>query len=149
MPIARDLLQRFRPLGAPGAAAPAGVPADRIAERGRELRPVFDALADTQAEAGRIREAAAAQARIRRHGADMEATALLEAAGREAARARAEAAAAVVARGEEESRALLAAAEADAAGIAERAATRYDDLVQRVVALVRGPAEARMPHPAP
>ena len=45
MPSARDMLQRFRPIGTPGAAAPAGVPADRAAELGRELQPVFDELA--------------------------------------------------------------------------------------------------------
>ena len=42
---ARDLLHRFRPVGAPGAA-PAGVPADRVAEVSRELQPVFDELVD-------------------------------------------------------------------------------------------------------
>ena len=149
MPTARDLLQRFRPLGAPGAAAPAGVPADRVVERSRELQPVFDALAGTQEEAARIREGAAAQARDRRHRADARVTALLDAAGQEAGAARAEAAAAVVARGEEESRALLAAADADAAAIARGASERYEELVGRVVAVVRGRGEARVPHPAP
>jgi len=149
MPTARDLLQRFRPLGAPGAAAPAGVPADRIAERDHELQPLFDALAGTQEEAGRIRATAAVQARERHHRAEQEATAVLEAAGRDAAAARAQASAAVVARGEEESRAVLAAADASAAAIARRATARYDDLVGQVVSRVRDPLQARMPHSAP
>ena len=44
MPRARDLLARFRPVGAPGTAAPAGVPVDRVAERRRELLPVASGL---------------------------------------------------------------------------------------------------------
>jgi hypothetical protein len=58
VPRARDLLARFRPVGAPGAAAPAGVPADRGSERDRELQAVFDELADTEEQAAAIRAAA-------------------------------------------------------------------------------------------
>ena len=55
---ARDFLARFRPVGTPGAAASAGVPADRVGEAGAELEPLFAMLADTEAEADRIRASA-------------------------------------------------------------------------------------------
>lgn len=44
MPRARDLLDRFRPVGTPGAGSPAGVPADRRADALHELAPVFARL---------------------------------------------------------------------------------------------------------
>ena len=34
MPRVRDVLHRFSPAGAPGAASTAGVPVDRVADRG-------------------------------------------------------------------------------------------------------------------
>jgi hypothetical protein len=55
MPRVRDLLYRFRPEGAPGAAAAAGVPADRAAELTAELEPLIAA-----AEAHTASERAAA-----------------------------------------------------------------------------------------
>lgn len=50
MPPVRDLLLRFRPSGAPGAAGPAGVPVDVSAQWSAELAPVFAALAATEDE---------------------------------------------------------------------------------------------------
>jgi len=149
MATARDLLQRFRPLGAPGAAAPPGVPADRRAERDRELQPLFDALADVQEEAGRIRAAATAQALVQREQAEQQAASLLRSARRDAATARAEAAAAAAARVEEESRRVLAEAEADAAAVARRAEERYAGLVDTVVRGIRAAADQRTPRPEP
>jgi len=69
MPRIRDVLDRFRPSGAPGAASGAAVPADRAAEQAIELAPVFAALADTQAEVARIRAAGAAGSARRREAA--------------------------------------------------------------------------------
>ncbi len=66
MPSTRDLLQRFRPAGAPGAATATGVPADRSDERASELAGVFALLESTVAEAERIRDDATAQAQQRR-----------------------------------------------------------------------------------
>jgi cell division septum initiation protein DivIVA len=54
LPRARDFLDRFRPVGAPGAASRAGVPADRAAELADELEPVLALLAGTDAECRRI-----------------------------------------------------------------------------------------------
>jgi hypothetical protein len=148
MPTARDLLQRFRPVGTPGAAAPAGVPADRVAELGRELQPVFDALADVEEEAGRIRAAAAIEARARLAAAEQQAAVLVDVARRDAEAARAEIAAERVRREEAEAAAALAAAEQDAAAVTERAAARYAGLTARVVRAVWESAGVRVPSPA-
>jgi len=64
VPAVRDLLDRFRPAGAPGAATAAGVPADRRATAAAELEPVFAALAAVITEGAALRaDAAAAGAR--------------------------------------------------------------------------------------
>jgi hypothetical protein len=84
MPSTRDLLQRFRPAGAPGAATATGVPADRIEERDVELAPVFDLLADTVAESTKIRREAAVEAEWRRQRAREAAVARVAAARLEA-----------------------------------------------------------------
>jgi hypothetical protein len=149
MPTARDLLQRFRPVGAPGAAAPAGVPADRVAELGRELQPVFDALADAQEEAARIREAGAAQARALHDRAVEQAAALLQAARQDAVATRAETTGALVARGAAEARSVLAAADAEVAAVGRRVPARYGRLVEQVVRAIRDSAGDRTPSPAP
>ena len=54
MPRVRDVLYRFRPAGAPGAASSAGVPVDRSADLAAELEPVFALLADTEQEVCRL-----------------------------------------------------------------------------------------------
>ncbi|HEY3259730.1 MAG TPA: hypothetical protein VGJ95_05585 [Pseudonocardiaceae bacterium] len=69
MPRARDFLERLRPVGAPGAAGPAGVPADRSAEIAAELEPVFAALADVEVELRRERDTGEAEAARRRRRA--------------------------------------------------------------------------------
>jgi hypothetical protein len=137
MPRARELLARFRPAGTPGAAAPAGVPADRIAELARELQPVFDELAGTEREAHDIRAAAAAEAQRRRDRAAEQARSIVAEARRDAEARRAEAAARVLHEIEQETTATLDAATREAAGIAGRAAGRYPGFVARVVAEVR------------
>lgn len=54
MPELRDFLDRFRPAGAPGAAARASVPADRDRELADELTPVLALLDGTHDECARI-----------------------------------------------------------------------------------------------
>ena len=54
MPPLRDFLTRFRPAGSPGAAARAGVPADRSGELESEVAPVLALLDDNQAERERL-----------------------------------------------------------------------------------------------
>lgn len=58
MPRVRDVLHRFRPSGAPGAATTAGVPVDRATELATELEPVLALLADTDRECADVVEAA-------------------------------------------------------------------------------------------
>ncbi|MGZ4571866.1 MAG: hypothetical protein ACXVXU_13425 [Blastococcus sp.] len=148
MPSARDLLQRFRPVGAPGAAAPAGVPADHAAELGRELRPVFDELAGAVGEVGRIRAAAADEARARRERGAAEARRIVEGARRQAERERADTATRLLRHAEAESATALAAARQEAAGISRRAQERSADYVARILDEVGRP-EAPEPVPAP
>jgi flagellar biosynthesis/type III secretory pathway protein FliH len=133
VPRARDLLARFRPVGAPGAAAPAGVPADRGAERERELQPVFAELAATEEEAARIRAAATTDAAARTSAATEQAQAIVESARRDAEAHRAEAAAAVLRQVEQSTSATRAAARHEAEEIAARARERLPDLVARLV----------------
>lgn len=47
MPQLSDFLTRFRPVGAPGSAGTAAVPADKAAALAAELDPVLDLLAKT------------------------------------------------------------------------------------------------------
>lgn len=58
MPTGSAFLDRLRPVGTPGAAARRGVPADRLAEFGAELEPLFELLAETEVAAGKIRRVA-------------------------------------------------------------------------------------------
>ena len=57
-----DILRRFRPAVAPGPAAPAGVPADRVMEAEAELAVVFAALGPAVTEASTLVEQARADA---------------------------------------------------------------------------------------
>ena len=71
MPRVRDVLHRFRPSGAPGAATAAGVPADRAAELAAELEPVLALLAETDRECADLLEGARLEeAEIRARHAD-------------------------------------------------------------------------------
>ncbi|MGE5131960.1 MAG: hypothetical protein ACM32E_03510 [Gemmatimonadota bacterium] len=137
MPEGRDFLDRFRPAGAPGSAARAGVPADRARELADELDPVLALLDDTHAECERIVA-----------DAGREAERIMAAARSEAARTAADADTRARATRDEASRRLLAqagdrvaaattAAGHDADRARERAAQRLPALVAKAVALVR------------
>lgn len=148
MPSARDLLQRFRPAGAPGPATATGVPADRVEERASELDPLFRLLEDAVAEAARIRSEADAEAERRREQAREQAVARVAAArlGADSIRA----AALAAAQQEAEAAATLAAehARAVAEDIGARARQTLDADVLDVVARVRralGPLPNRSP----
>lgn len=142
MPSARELLQRFRPVGTPGAAAPAGVPADRAAESARELQPVFDELGPTVEEAGRIRADAAEQARARQDRAAEEARRIVDAARLQAEADRADTTARIVRRAEEETAAALIEARRQAAEITRRANDRSAEYVRRILDAVGGAGAA-------
>lgn len=136
MPDLRDFLTRFRPAGTPGAAALRGVPADRVAEREAELRPVLALLAETQREADRIRREATERAERCRSRARRQADAIVaEARGRMESE-RAAAAARATAPAADERRQADAAATQRAARVRAIAARRTPELVDKAVAPV-------------
>ncbi|WP_152190012.1 hypothetical protein [Georgenia satyanarayanai] len=137
MPRTRDILRRFRPAGAPGAASVTGVPVDRAAELAAELQPVLERLAGTQVEAAGIRRDAHAAARARREQAAAEAAALVAQAHRDAPAERAAAALAVTRQTARQSAALRQAAEQEAAAVRSRAAERLPGFVERALGIAR------------
>jgi hypothetical protein len=137
MATLRDFVRRFRPAGTPGAAAPAGVPADRVSERTAELGPVFDALQDTVTEAETIVAGGRGEAERRRVTAAQQVAELLAGAQQEADAARALGAAAAIASAAGEQEGLLDRARSDAAKIRNGTSEQLPILVDRVVAVVR------------
>jgi ABC-type nitrate/sulfonate/bicarbonate transport system substrate-binding protein len=142
MATLRDFVRRFRPAGTPGAAAPAGVPADRVSERAAELGPVFDALQDTVSETEAVVAGARREAERRRMAAAQRVAELLADAQQEADAARASAAAAAIAVAAGEQEDLLDQAHRDAAEIRSRASEQLPILVDRVVAAVKAATRA-------
>lgn len=113
-----NILDRFRPVGAPGPVGPAGVPSTE--ERGprEELAPVFSALAPDVESARRLVEQAEKDAAALVERARDEASAVLARAQQDARSARADAAARITQETADRDEALLARArdEADALG---------------------------------
>ena len=136
MPDLRDFLARFRPAGAPGAAA-IGVPADRRRELEAEVGPVLGLLAGAEAECGRIIAQARLDAGQLTAGANAEAAAIATDAGRRAAAAREKAAGQVMAAARDEAAATVRDAERQAAETRELAARRMPALVDRAVGTIR------------
>lgn len=132
-----DLLQRLRPVGAPGAAGPVAVPAEEEDATALELAPVFDALAPVLAECAAIRSAA------ERAGADevtrarREADALLADAAARAPGERAGAATRVQRSGDAETEAVLAAAGAEAERLRAAGRQQLAELTDLVITNIR------------
>jgi hypothetical protein len=129
----RDLLERFRPAGAPGAAAPAGIPADRNRQLQDELGQVLALLSDTEAECDAIRRAASERADRVRRDAATRAAATSAAAREQADAARAEAAARQRRRNEARAAEELRDAQHRARDVMARVSQRRPALVARVV----------------
>lgn len=136
MPGSRGFLDRFRASGTPGAAAGAGVPADRVAERNVELAGVFERLAPVEDRARRIRAGAEERADERRSAAADQHQRILAAARRDAEAERRDAAARVTALAEQETQQVLARADREAARIAAQAEKVIPALADRVLAQV-------------
>ena len=136
MSATRDFLDRFRPAGAPGAAAGAGVPADRARELGAEIRPVLALLDDTYAECARITAAARLEADRISAAADAETARIGQEADRLARIARDDAAGEVLARARAEASAAAADAGRRAARIGRLAKRRLPGLVDTATGLV-------------
>jgi hypothetical protein len=137
MAPARDLLARFRPAGAPGAAAGRGVPADRNRELAAELGPVLSLLAPTVEEARRIRADAARECARRREAAHDQAKALEAGAHGLAEADRAQAALGVSRRADAEAAQIRAAGKERAEELSRVAADRMPATVDRVLVAVR------------
>jgi hypothetical protein len=137
MPRPRDILQRFRPAGTPGAASGAGVPVDRVAEASAELEPVIARLGEAQQEADRLRADAQVEAERRRQQAAEQGRALVAAARRQAEAERADATLRAARHGEAQAAAMRTAAEHEADEVRRRSAARLPIFVDRVVADVR------------
>ncbi len=148
MPRPRDILQRFRPSGTPGAASTIGVPADRVAEVSAELEPVLARVRETQQEAARIRADARREAERMRQESVEEGRTLVTTARRQAQAARADAAVRAGRRLEEELRASRESAAREAEAVHRGAASRLPSYVGRVVAGVRAALDATAEPPA-
>lgn len=138
MPLARNFLDRFRPAGAPGAAARAAVPVDRSAELEAELVPVLTLLDGVDADCARIVAVARREARRITGAAREEAAAMLVAAERSARTAREQTMQQVLAEARADAAETVASARREALRSRELAGQRIPVLVSRAADLVRG-----------
>jgi hypothetical protein len=137
MPGFRDVLERFRPAGTPGAASPVGVPADRRDAVATELEPVFAALSEVVRECDVVRRDAHEAATHLAADSGEQARALVAEARRNAPTERAGAAARRRDDAADELARIGREAETAAEEVYERARTRLPVLVERVAAAVR------------
>jgi hypothetical protein len=128
----RDFLARFRPVGTPGPAVPAGVPADRVTELSVELGPVLDAFNDTQLETAAVRSAGEAEATRLRHDGGTRAEDLVTAARADAQTARVRTLARAGEAAVTEAARSMDAANVEARAIEARVAQRLPELVKRI-----------------
>ena len=89
MPQWRNVLDRFRPAGTPGAAGRPGIPADH-SDAAAELAEVLALLDDAQEEAARTRQAATDRAQQIRRAAQRQAAELVAKGRHDAERVRAQ-----------------------------------------------------------
>ncbi|MDO8106967.1 hypothetical protein Q6348_07120 [Isoptericola sp. b441] len=133
----QSILDRFRPVGAPGPAGPAGVPSQDATGPAAELAAVFEALRPDVEQASRT--VAEARVRAQRLVADARdgAAAELAAARSRAPAVREEARLAAEQQAASEAEALTARADAEVAVLAERGRARLpgmvDDVLSRLV----------------
>lgn len=133
-----SLLDRFRPVGAPGPAGPAGVPATDNQGPEAELVPVFEALDPTVRETEALTTDAVKRAAQSVKQAREEAAAMVEKARMESGAVRAEAAAAVSREAAAADEEMLQRAREEADEIKRRGESRVPQLAAVIVAdLVR------------
>lgn len=137
MPQLREFLSRFRPAGAPGAAARAGVPVDRVRELEAEVLPVLKLLDGTQGECERIVGRARHDADVIMSDARAEAATITAEGDRSARAARDEAARQVAHAAAADAAAMVAAAERQAVQIRTRAGQRMPAMVGLAVGEIR------------
>jgi len=137
MPPLRDFLARFRPAGSPGAAARAGVPADRSGELESEVAPVLALLADTEAERERLITQASRDAEQIVAAARSAAGAIAADAAQRAETVREQAARQVMTAAREQAARTVEDARQQAAQVRELARQRMPALVSRTVGTIR------------
>ena len=137
MPQLREFLSRFRPAGAPGAAARAGVPVDRARELEAEVLPVLMLLDGTQGECERIVGQARRDADVIMADARAAAATITAEGGRRARAARDEAARQVADVAAGDVAAMVAAAERQAVRIRTRAGQRMPAMVSLAIGEIR------------
>lgn len=137
MPRARDLLNRFRPSGTPGAAGVAGVPVDREAGPAAELASLLAALAPTERACASLLEQARTDAQAVRRRAEQEAASRVSAAREQQGAERAAVVAELRERRAADADATKAEAQRRAAAVREQADARMAGCVEDVVDAVR------------
>jgi hypothetical protein len=136
MPVS-DLLQRLRPVGAPGAAGPVAVPAHADDVLAAELAPVFDALEPVLVECDAIRSTAATAAAAEIAAAEQDARRVIADAVSRAPGERAAAAARIRRTADAAADALIADADTAAAQLVTDGRERLGMLADRVIARLR------------
>lgn len=135
MAQARSFLDRFRPAGAPGAAARAGVPADWARELAAELGPVLALLDEVHEECGLIIESAHTEAAQITAAAQAEAAKIAAESTRRAQAAREQAAHGLLAEAQDQASRDEAAASREAAQTRRLVKRRMPVLITRAVRL--------------
>ncbi|QCB97763.1 hypothetical protein E5206_13235 [Arthrobacter sp. PAMC25564] len=137
-----SILDRFRPVGAPGPAGPAGVPATDDQGPAAELVPVFAALAGDVASCAALVEEARLGAEREVARARAQAAAIVSAARLEAGAERAKAAARVEQAASERDTQLLEQARREAAALEESGLALIPGVVGRVIDTLLAPQSA-------
>lgn len=129
-----SLLDRFRPVGAPGPAGPSGVPATDDQGPEAELVPVFEALDPTIRDGRMLVDDAAARAADAVSQARTRAAAMVEQARMDSGAVRANAAAEVSREAETADKNMLRQADEEAAELKRRGESRVPQLAAAIVA---------------
>lgn len=129
-----SLLDRFRPVGSPGPAGPAGVPATDDQGPEAELVPVFEELDPTIRQAQDLTDAASARAADTVARARTQAAALVEQARMDSGAVRASAAEKVSGEAEAADQEMLRQAAEEAAELKRRGESRVPELAAAIVA---------------
>lgn len=129
-----SLLDRFRPVGAPGPAGPAGVPAGDDQGPEAELVPVFEALDPTIRDSRELMKDASERAAETVADARTRAAALVEQARMESGAVRARAAAEVSSTTQTADARMLQEAADEAAELKRQGESRVPELAAAIVA---------------
>jgi cell division septum initiation protein DivIVA len=137
VPQWRNILDRFRPAGTPGAAGRPGIPADRSADAAAELTAMLALLDDVQEEAARTRQAAADRAQEIRRAAHRQAAEIVTNARNDAESVRAQSEADALRETDADADEMRRQTKAEIARLRQRAGERLAHDVDTVAAQAR------------